>query len=52
MLDSLSMQLREAEHRRAEAERAHQVMSSFSHRFAIGAFPPLRGNTKQQEEAK
>lgn len=30
MLDSLSLQLRDAETRRAEAERAHQVSSHFS----------------------
>lgn len=29
MLDSLSLQLREAETRRAEAERAHQVSFTF-----------------------
>jgi hypothetical protein len=29
MLDSLSLQLREAENRRAEAERAHQVSFHF-----------------------
>ena len=31
MLDSLSLQLREAESRRAEAERAHQVSLSTTH---------------------
>lgn len=30
MLDSLSLQLRDAETRRAEAERAHQVSSHLS----------------------
>lgn len=30
MLDSLTVQLREAENRRAEAERAHQVRSPFT----------------------
>lgn len=30
MLDSLSLQLREAENRRAEAERAHQVSCTIS----------------------
>lgn len=31
MLDSLSLQLREAEARRAEAERAHQVSKKHNH---------------------
>lgn len=39
MLDSLSLQLREAELRRAEAERAHQVIINYI--FIVHSFGPL-----------
>uniref|UniRef100_A0A182MM69 Uncharacterized protein n=1 Tax=Anopheles culicifacies TaxID=139723 RepID=A0A182MM69_9DIPT len=39
MLDSLSMQLRDAEARRAEAERAHQLPLVEAYRAGIGKDP-------------
>lgn len=38
MLDSLSMQLRDAEVRRAEAERAHQVNAYFYNKITNTSF--------------